>query len=78
MGRNYTQKCNKKRTYGYCYEEDLKKAVTAINAGMSLRKAAVEFNVKRSTLHDRVVGKHPKKAGQSIDLYFYSGFFYLI
>ena len=63
MGRNYKQKCNKKRTYGYCNEEDLKKAVTAVNSGMSLRKAAVVFNVKRSTLHDRVVGKHPKKAG---------------
>ena len=60
MDRNYKQKCNKKRT---CNEEDLKKAVTAVNSGMSLRKAAVEFNVKRSTLHDRVVGKHPKKAG---------------
>ena len=30
---------------------------------MGLQKAAVEFNVKRSTLPDCVVGKHPKKAG---------------
>ena len=63
MVRNYKQKCYKKRTYRYCNEEDLKKAVTAVSSGMSLQKAAVEFNVKRSTLHDRVVGKHPKKAG---------------
>ena len=72
MVRNYKQKCDKKRTYRYCNdmeiylhgnEEDLKKAVTAVSSGMSLQKAAVEFNVKRSTLHDRVVGKHPKKAG---------------
>ena len=62
MVRNYKQKCNKKRTCGYCSEEDLKKAVGAVNSGMSLRKAAVEFHVKRSTLHDRFVGKHSKKA----------------
>ena len=63
MVQNYKQKGNKKRTYGYCREEDLKKAVTAVNSDMSLRKAAVEFNVKRSPLHDLAVGKHSKKAG---------------
>ena len=63
MVRNYKQKGNKKRTYGYCSEEDLKKAVTAVNSGMSLQKVVVEFNVKRSTLHDLAVGKHSKKAG---------------
>ena len=78
MVRNYKQKCNKKRTYGYCSEEDLKKAVTAVNSGMSLRKEAVEFNVKRSTLHDRVVRKHSKKAGQSIDLCFLVWIIYLL
>ena len=30
---------------------------------MSIKKAAIEFDVKRSTLHDSVKGKHIKKAG---------------
>ena len=46
MVRNHKQKFNKKETYEYCSEEDLKKAVTAINSRMSLQKAAVESMLK--------------------------------
>lgn len=42
----------------------LKMAVKAVvENGMSLRKAAEQFNVKRSTLADRVKGKHSKSQG---------------
>ena len=38
-------------------------AVEAVQNDMSIRKAAIESDVKRSTLHDHVKGKHIKKAG---------------
>ena len=63
MPRTYIRKSNKKRSYGYCDINNLNRAVEAVRNGMSIRKAAIEFDVKRSTLHDRVKGKHIKKVG---------------
>ena len=63
MPRTYIRKSNKKRSYGYCNVENLNRAVEAVRNGMSIRKAAIECDVKRSTLHDRVKEKHTKKAG---------------
>ena len=63
MPGTYIRKSNKKRSYGYFDINNLNRAVEAIRKGMSIRKAAIEFDVKRSTLHDRVKGKHTKKAG---------------
>ena len=64
MVRNYQRKSNKKRTYGYCSNEDLQKAINAVKSKqMTLRKASEAFNVKKSTLHDHVKGKHNKKPG---------------
>lgn len=51
---------SQKREHMHMHKEDLKKAV---NSGMSLWKVAVDFNVKRSTFLNHVVGNHPKKAG---------------
>ena len=64
MVRNYQRKSNKKRTYGYCSNEDLQKAINAVKSKqMTLRKALEAYNVKKSTLHDHVKGKHNKKPG---------------
>ena len=63
MPRTYIRKSNKKRLYGYCDINNLNRAVEAVHNSMSIRKAAIEFDVKRSTLHDRVKGKYTKKAG---------------
>jgi len=38
-------------------ENDMSAAVTAVNNGMSERKAAEEFAVPKSTLSDRVTGR---------------------
>ena len=38
-------------------------AVEAVRNDISIRKAAIEPDVKRSTLHDHVKGKHIKQAG---------------
>ena len=62
MVHNYQRKSKKKRTYGYCSSEDLQKAINAVKSKhMTLRKASEAFNVKKSTLHDHVKGKHNKK-----------------
>ena len=63
MPQTYIRKSNKKRLYGYCDINNLNRPVEAVRNGMSIRKAAIEFDVKRSTLHDRVKGKHIKKVG---------------
>ena len=58
MVRNYQRKSSKKRTYGYCSNEDLQKAINvAKSKQVTLRKASEAFNVKKSTLHDHVKGK---------------------
>ena len=57
------RKSNEKRSYGYCDINNLNRAVEAVQNGMLIRKAATEYDVKRSTLYDHVKGKHTKKAG---------------
>ena len=52
MPQTYIRKSNKKRLYGYCDINNLNRPVEAVRNGMSIRKAAIEFDVKRSTLHD--------------------------
>jgi len=37
--------------------KDMASAVTAVNSGMSVRRAAKEYNVPKSSLSDRVTGK---------------------
>ena len=44
-------------TYKIWDEERMSRAYKAVIAGMSIRRAAEEYNVPRSTLHDRVSGK---------------------
>ena len=63
MPRTYIKKSNKKRSYGYCDIKNLNRAVEVVRHGMTIRKAAIEYDVKRSTLHDHVKEKHTKKAG---------------
>ena len=59
----YIRKSNKKRFYGCCDINNLNRAVKVVRKSMLIRKAAIEFDVKRSTLHDHVKGKHTKKVG---------------
>ena len=42
---------NNKRGYASYNEDDLSRAVEAVNSGMSLRCAAEQFNINPSTLH---------------------------
>ena len=65
MPRTYDRKQG--ANYGSCDPNDLENAVLAVKSKkLSVRKAAVAFNVKRSTLHDAVKGKHPRLAGNYI------------
>ena len=63
MPFTYIRKSNKKRLYGYCDINNLNRAVESVHNDMLIRKAAIEFDVKSSTLHDHVKGKHTKKMG---------------
>ena len=62
MPCTYIRKSNKKTLYGYCDIKNLKRTVEAVQNNMSIRKADREYDVKRSTLHDHVKGKHTEKA----------------
>ena len=63
MPRTYKHK--RPRNYNTFDKENMEKAVRAVNAGkLSLGKAAKEFNVKKSTLHDRVKKNHMKTPGE--------------
>ena len=44
-------------TYKNWDEEKMSRAYKAVIAGMSIRRAPEEYNMPRSTLHDRVSGK---------------------
>ena len=39
-------------------------AVAAVRGGMSIRRASGEFDVRKSTLHDRVKNVHAKEPGR--------------
>jgi hypothetical protein len=46
------------------YNESLEKAVTVVSVGqMTLGEASRYFDVKKTTLHDRLSGKHGPKSG---------------
>ena len=45
MPRTYIKKSNKNRSYGYCDIKNLNRAVEAVHHGMSIRKAAIEYDV---------------------------------
>ena len=49
---------NKSKSVRCQYDDkDMERAVTAVSCGMSIRTAAAQFGVPRSTLHDRLSGK---------------------
>lgn len=52
-------------TYKAWTSDRMSKALVAVASGSSVRKAAEEYDIPRSTLHDRVVGKvtHGSKSG---------------
>ena len=43
--------------YKHWDEDKMNRAYKAVNEGMSIRRAADEYGIPRSTLHDRVIGK---------------------
>ena len=55
MARNYKRKCDA-RKYACYTEENMQKALAAIQAGSSINKASEDFNVPRSTLSERNSG----------------------
>ena len=42
-------------------EEDLNEALNAVAGGQSIRKAALDWGVPRTTLQDRVTGAEPRQ-----------------
>ena len=68
MPRNYKRKQG--ANYGSADPDELRRAVDAVQQGMSIRKAVAEFNVKKSTLHDHVTGKHIRQPGIFLFLFF--------
>jgi hypothetical protein len=66
MVRNYTRKNVKKYS-----PQDMEAAIKAVTEeGVTLRVAALEFNVPRSTLSDHIQGKHLKAHGHATILKF--------
>ncbi|GAB0097216.1 hypothetical protein DMENIID0001_128330 [Sergentomyia squamirostris] len=51
-----------RRKYWSYSEEDLMKALKAVQAGMSLPKASAMYQVPKSTIFNKVSGKHPNLA----------------
>ena len=68
MVRHYKPKRNPKRPYNSCNEDDIDKTIEAVANSLSLRKAAIEFGVKRSTLSDQINLKHKKAIGRPAEL----------
>ena len=64
MVRQYQAKQNAIRHYGSSASSSLLGAVTAHRSGLSLRKCAEKFKVKRSTLSDKILEKHMKPFGR--------------
>ena len=59
MMRNYKRKAgSRKRRYGDYTPSSLECALEALHEGMSVRHAAKEFNIPKSTLHCQLIG-HP-------------------
>ena len=54
--------------YNSSKKEALVDAVTAVRGGMSIRQASEEFDVRKSTLHDRVKNIHAKEPGRPWEL----------
>ena len=52
------------RAYNTSKKPDLEAAVIAVRAGMSIRQASAEFDVRRSTLHDKVKNTHDRDPGR--------------
>ncbi len=44
-----------------CSKEDLFNAIAAVSDGASIRYAARQWEIPRTTLADRIAGKEPKK-----------------
>ena len=56
------------RVYNSSKKESLVDAVAAVHGGMSIRQASEEFDVRKSTLHDRVKNIHAKEPGRLCEL----------
>ena len=56
------------RLYGSSKKEALVDAVATVYGGMTIRRASGEFDVRKSTLHDRVKNLHAKECGRPCEL----------
>ena len=62
MGRHYERKVGARHYRDYT-QEQLKQAIQAVCDGVSLRDAAEEFNIPKSTLENKFKGKHANTVG---------------
>ena len=54
------------RTYSDYHETKVDKAVQAVAKGMSLRQAAEQYGVPKSTIANKRLGAHKKRPGRLI------------
>ena len=64
MVRQYQCKRNAARHYASCTAGALSGAVASCRSGKSIRKSCDAFKVKKSTLSDKLLGKHTKHYGR--------------
>ena len=58
-----------KRSYNKASPDSIDSALVAIRTrGLSIRDAAKEFGVCKSTLHDKLTNRHPRRIGRPVEL----------
>ena len=62
--RHYTLKRNSERHYASSAPAALNSALRAHRSGLSIRECTEKYKVKRSTLSDKILGKHTKPIGR--------------
>lgn len=62
MVRNYVKKVGGRR-YRQFNETNMQDAIAAVRSGMSRKAASIKYKVSRTTLSERISGKHASKVG---------------
>lgn len=64
MARNYKKVISPKHKPNIYLPAQLEDAIKAVNSGMSINTAAKVYKVPRTTIQDKVNGKHGKEMGR--------------
>ena len=64
--RHYTLKRNSERHYASSAPAALNNALKAHRSGLSIRECTEKYKLKRSTLSDKILGKHTKPIGRRV------------